>query len=100
MGVSLQNLKKSQTSIPLYYLRRVYYLMLGKNIHCHQNAIIQGVKNIQTDAPLYIGTSYVGFMYGMDKTLLYIQGKLIIKGNYYVGRGYRFDIGSDAVCIF
>ena len=44
-----------------------------------------------------VGLFNTGFVHKNDTTLLNIGGKLIIDGNYHIGRGSRIDIGNDAV---
>lgn len=79
-------------------IKYAYYRFRGKNILAHQNACIKGLRNIQTNDHLRIGISYAGFIHKSDKTYLNVQGKLVIKGAYDIGRGCRFDIGNNAIC--
>lgn len=79
-----------------FFLIKIYY---HKNFFLHQNVTIKGLKNIDTNKTISIGIDYVGFIHKADKTYLNINGKLVIKGNYSIGRGCRFDVGNDAVVI-
>jgi acetyltransferase-like isoleucine patch superfamily enzyme len=63
----------------------------------HQNVKLKGVKNIDAVERIEVGIEYNGFIHRTDKTYLHINGKLIIKGKYSIGRGCRFDIGENAV---
>ena len=76
-----------------------YYKLKGKHLLVHPNTIISGIKNISTTGILSIGIDYFGFISKRDFTYLNICGKLITKGVFSIGRGCRFDIGSDAICI-
>ena len=66
----------------------------------HENVSIRGLKNLQTKGILRIGIDYVGFMHKADRTHLNLNGKLIFKNNFSIGRGCRFDIGPKAEAIF
>jgi acetyltransferase-like isoleucine patch superfamily enzyme len=58
---------------------------------------INGIENIETNGRLKIGLNYVGFIHKSDKTYLNINGKLSFKGDYSIGRGCRFDIGTNGI---
>lgn len=76
----------------------LYKIFYNKNLFLHPEVTIKGVNNILLKRILDIGIGYIGFMDKKDKTLLNIQGKLIIKSKHYsIGRGCRFDIGKNAV---
>ncbi|MEW5676301.1 acyltransferase [Flavobacterium enshiense] len=62
----------------------------------HHKVLIKGLSNIETNDKLEIGMRYVGFSDKRDTTLLNVKGKLMFSGNYSIGRGCRFDIGSNA----
>jgi acetyltransferase-like isoleucine patch superfamily enzyme len=78
--------------------KSTYYHFLGKKIYAHPKTMIRGLPNIESTDPIFIGTSYVGFLNKYDRTYLNIKGKLITKGYVAIGKGCRFDIGKDAVC--
>jgi acetyltransferase-like isoleucine patch superfamily enzyme len=59
----------------------------GKQIIAHQNAIINGIRNIKTKSILNIGR---------DITFLNIVGTLEVLGRFTIGRGCRFNVGKDA----
>lgn len=84
----------------LVALRYLRYKIFRKDILANNKTIINGFRNIFTGGPLEIGLSDVGFMHKYDRTYLNISGRLIFKGNYSIGKGCRFDIGSDAVAEF
>lgn len=88
---------KTETNFVLAVVFYIWYKLQKKQILVHQNAIINGVKNIETNGLLQIGTSHIGFSHKHDVTLLNVQGKLIFKGPYTIGRGCRFDIGKNAI---
>lgn len=73
-----------------------YKIKCQKNILAHHNATIVGVKNIISKYNLEIGMGKIGFSHKNDVTLLNIQGKLKINGNYSIGRGCRIDIAKNA----
>lgn len=90
--------KKSNTDFIYLILRQYFYkIFYNKNLLLHQNARIKGVENIHTKGELEIGLSYIGFIHKTDVTFLNINGKLLLAGNYIIGRGCRFDIGKNAV---
>lgn len=76
-----------------------YYKLKGKQLLVYPNTIISGIKNIATNGIVSIGIDYFGFVSKRDFTFLNIRGKLITYGEFSIGRGCRFDIGSDAICI-
>ena len=87
--------KKSETNFLYLICSNLYFrIRYKKNIYLHQNAYIRGIKNIEQSGKLSIGTGYYIFMHKTDKTLLNITGKLILKGEYTIGRGCRFFIGE------
>ena len=89
--------KKSDSKFIIVLIRLIFNRLIhNKTLLLHQKVTIKGIKNIQCDEKIEIGTAYVGFMHRTDKTFLNINGKLKIKGNYSIGRGCRFDIRRDA----
>jgi len=94
----LVELRKSETSIPIWTVRYLYYKLRGKNISAHQKVCIKGLKNIETHGQLQIGTAHAGFIHKSDRTLLNISGRLIVNSTFNIGRGCRLDIGCNAVC--
>jgi len=92
--------KESDSSVSLVALRYLYYKLMGKNILANNKVIIKGLKNIQTNGLLEIGTSYMGLMHKNDITYLNIRGKLIFQDMYYIEKGCRFDIGYGATARF
>jgi len=78
--------------------KSAYYHFLGKKIYAHPKTTILGLSNIEATDPIYIGTSYVGFLNRYDRTFLNINGKLVTEGYVAIGKGCRFDIGKDAFC--
>jgi acetyltransferase-like isoleucine patch superfamily enzyme len=96
---SLFNLcKKSNSSFLKVIAAKFFYkLFYKKSINAHKYVSINGVKNIECKGTLNIGIDNYGFLHKSDKTVLNINGKLSIGGNYSIGRGCRFDIGSDAI---
>jgi len=74
--------------------------MAGKNIFANDHVIIKGLENIHTKGLLQIGMWYVGFMHKKDITYLNINGKLIFRDSYSIGKGCRFDIGHGAIAEF
>jgi acetyltransferase-like isoleucine patch superfamily enzyme len=87
--------KESETNFFFLVLRYAYYrVFYQKYILMHQKASLVGVKNIEMNGTLKVGTSFVGFSHKTDKTLLRVDGKLILKGDYLIARGCRFDISK------
>ena len=93
--------KKSGTYFSsVVYREMIYRLFHNKKFWVHQNVKINGVKNIDINGRLTVGLSYVGFIHKSDKTLLNVKGKLRFSGDYSIGRGCRFDIGTNAIVSF
>ena len=90
--------RKSDTNVIQLVLRFLYYKMFyRKNLLVHQNAKIKGVKNIDSNHIIEIGTRHVGFIYKADCTYLNIEGKFIIEGKYSIGRGCRINVGKNGI---
>jgi acetyltransferase-like isoleucine patch superfamily enzyme len=90
--------KKSDTNFIVALLRLGFnYIIYNKKLLLHQEVKIKGIKNINANRLIQIGTDYVGFIHKTDKTFLNIHGKLVIKGTCSIGRGCRFDIGKNAI---
>lgn len=92
--------RESESSFFLTAVRHLLYKIYGKNILAGCRLKIKGVKNIQTNGVLRIGLNYVGFMHKNDRTHLNINGSLIFHDSFSIGKGCRFDIGSNAVAEF
>jgi acetyltransferase-like isoleucine patch superfamily enzyme len=91
---------KSKTSFLLVLFREFYFrLFHNLNLWLHPSVKINGAKNIQTNGTLSVGISYVGFTHKSDKTVLNILGTLKINGDFSIGKGCRFDIGSKGEVI-
>ncbi len=90
--------KHAEISMTILLLRYIYILLFyKKRFFLHQNVVIKGLKNIQASQLVSIGIGYTGIMHKRDRTYLNIEGTLIIKGKYSIGRGCRIAIGKDAV---
>jgi acetyltransferase-like isoleucine patch superfamily enzyme len=89
-----------ETNLLLLYVNALYYyIFFSKKILAHQKVKIKGIKNIESNQILKIGVDPVGFSHKSELTYLNIEGKLVIKEMYSIGRGCRFDIGKDAIVI-
>ena len=75
----------------------LFKILFNKNIIPHNKVIIKGIKNININGNLKLGLFNTGFVHRNDTTLLNIVGKLVIKGNYSIGRGCRIDIGKEGI---
>jgi acetyltransferase-like isoleucine patch superfamily enzyme len=93
----LAELKSSDTNIAICFINSIYFKIRGKNILSHQAVSIKGLSNIETHGLFQIGTLPVGFMHKNDKTFLNIDGKLIVKSNFSLGRGCRLSVGKNAI---
>lgn len=90
--------RESKSNFFLVIFRFLLYKVLyGNSLILHPRVSVIGKKNIKTQGILQIGTAFVGFMHKFDRTSLNIRGKLITKGNAYLGRGCRIDINNNAV---
>lgn len=78
-------------------LRKIYFKFKDKNLLTSNAVTIHGLDNITIIGLLKVGVDSVGFMDHHDRTLLRIQGKLKVQGNFSVGKGCRFDIGKNAM---
>ncbi len=90
----------SHSSIFRVLLSYAYYKLLGKNILANNRVIIRGIDKIDTRELVQIGMANIGFVHKYDRTSLNINGRLIFKGRYSIGKGCRFDIGKEAVAEF
>ena len=97
--LSLYNKCKKSDSIFFIVVIRLIFIKVfyKKTLFLHQNVKIKGLKNIESKGMILIGLNPVGFIHKTDKTYLNIQGKLIIKDDFSIGRGCRFDIGKNAI---
>ncbi|WP_114936355.1 acyltransferase [Mucilaginibacter endophyticus] len=87
-----------KTSFTGVTIRHLWHkLVYGKSILCSSNVFFNGIKNISTGGTLKVGLKKVGFVFKKDPTYLNVQGRLIIKGNYSIAKGCRFDIGPKGV---
>jgi acetyltransferase-like isoleucine patch superfamily enzyme len=86
-----------QTGVVPVLLRHALFRMRGKNLLVSNGVTIFGLRNITIDGLLKVGLTYVGFVSRHDRTLLRIKGKLRVKGNFFIGKGCRVDIGQGAV---
>jgi acetyltransferase-like isoleucine patch superfamily enzyme len=94
----LDDLKGTDANIWIYIITAFYFKFKGKNLLVHRRVLIEGLFNIETNGVLVAGRRYVGFSHKDDKTLLNIQGKLVVHSKFSIGRGCRLDIGENAVC--
>jgi acetyltransferase-like isoleucine patch superfamily enzyme len=85
---------------PIVLMKSLYYRSRGKRIFAHQHCSISGLENIAIGNRLDIGLSYRGFTHRSDRTYLNVLGKMEFKSNYNIGRGCRFDIGTDGSASF
>ena len=76
-----------------------YFKFKGKHLLVHPNTIIVGLKNITTADILTVGIDNNGLLNKKDHTFLNVQGKLIAKGSFSIGKGCRIYIGSNGVCV-
>ncbi|HHT23856.1 MAG TPA: hypothetical protein GXZ87_11225 [Bacteroidales bacterium] len=98
----LRKIKKianeNQYSFVLLLGSWIYSFLRGnKSLIAAQNVIIKNIKNIKSDGLLLIAVSYNGFTCKKDLTVLNIRGKLIVKGDYSIGRGCRIDVGPKGL---
>jgi acetyltransferase-like isoleucine patch superfamily enzyme len=89
--------KLSESKLIIFTLKRcLYKFKWKKDILAHDKVQIKNIRNISTKGLLKIGVDYFGFSSKYDATLLNINGKLNFAGDYSIGKGCRFDIGTDA----
>lgn len=91
--------KNSDINIPLFVFKSLVYNLQRKRIFAYNNTVIKGLKNIQVNGKLNIGTIAYGFVDPKDRVLLNIKGSLVINGDVSIAKGCRFDIGEKATCI-
>ncbi|WP_157766479.1 acyltransferase [Pedobacter ginsengisoli] len=88
----------SQSNFFIVLFRALFVKILYNRFFIlHPRVKIKGIKNIETAYRLNVGVMDVGFSHRSDKTYLNIRGKLVLNGDYYIGRGSRLDIGVNAV---
>jgi UDP-3-O-[3-hydroxymyristoyl] glucosamine N-acyltransferase len=86
-------------NIPLFLLKSAYYHLLQKNLFAHHDTRIVGLGNIETGGKLFVGVSgFGGPIRKYERTVLNIQGKLVIDGDVIIGRACYVAIGKGAVC--
>lgn len=66
--------------------------------YLHARAQVEGLRNIRVAGELKIGIRAPGFQSAADRTILLVQGKLLVQGSVSIGRGSRVQIGEQAVC--
>ena len=89
---------KSGSNIVFVLLRFLFYFVFyRKRLFVHQRVSLKGVRNFEGKGIIEVGISYVGFMHRNDRTVININGKLILKGRYNIGRGCRIDIGRNGL---
>lgn len=92
-----QTCKNSETIFLIALIKYVVYKLIYKiDVITHHKVIIKGIKNISTNSRLFIGTRRNDLLLKDDRTLLNVNGKLNIKGDYSIGRGCRIAIGKNA----
>lgn len=95
---SITSLRRADTNLSITLARGAYYRIQGKKILAHQRATIKGLSNIKTIGRLSLGVHEMKLMHRTDTTLLDVEGKLSVMGNFIIGRGCRMHIGPQAVC--
>ena len=87
-------LRAGGCNLPVVLVRYLWYrIFFGKRILCHQGVTIRGVRNIMMGKDhLEIGLSIRGMSLRSDRTLLNINGELILNGRVNIARGCRIDV--------
>ena len=92
-----QTCKNSETLFLTALIKYVVYKLIYKiDVITHHKVIIKAIKKISTNSRLFIGTRRNDLLLKDDRTLLNVNGKLNIKGDYSIGRGCRIAIGKNA----
>jgi UDP-3-O-[3-hydroxymyristoyl] glucosamine N-acyltransferase len=92
--------RESDSGILRVLLSYAYYKMIGKSILRGNRVLIRGIGRIETGGLVQIGTGYIGFMHKYDRTYLNVNGRLVFRGKFSIGKGCRFDIGKGALAEF
>jgi hypothetical protein len=92
--------RKSQSALLPVLLRYVFFRLRGQHILAHERAFFRGTGKIETAGTLRVGIDYVGFSHPRDVTLFNVEGVLRFSGDFWIGRGCRFDIGPKATVLF
>lgn len=80
-----------------FVLKSFFYFLRRKKIYADHQVKIFGLTSIETIGQLVIGTTS-GTWQRSDITVLNIEGKLIIEGKVFIGRGSRLHIHKGATC--
>ncbi|MBD8084303.1 acyltransferase [Chryseobacterium caseinilyticum] len=93
-----QECQSLQGTTLLIFIKHIFYrIIYKKKLFVSDNTVIKGIQNIKSSHPVFIGTSYVGFVNNKDITQINIGGKLILNSPYDFGKGCRIDIGGGGI---
>lgn len=92
--------RESDSGILRVLVSHAYHRMMGKSILRGNRVLIRGIGRIETGGLVKIGMGRVGFMHKYDRTYLNVNGRLVFRGKFSIGKGCRFDIGKGAVAEF
>ncbi len=73
------------------------FRLCKKRIIISNGVRIRGLRNIETRGLLQVGLDYAGFMNNRDLTYIRVDGHLIIRESYSIGKGCRVDVGRGAI---
>jgi acetyltransferase-like isoleucine patch superfamily enzyme len=100
----LLELRKAECNLLIVLRQFLYYYLLfeKRKIIAHQNTLIRGIKRIKMqglNSLLYIGTSYRGFLYPWEWSLINVEpgGTLIIHGRVFLARGIKIIVCKGGV---
>ena len=76
--------------------RAIYYkAFYNKNIVAHPRTYFTGIRKSKINGTLLIGMNSAGFSPHYEKTFLNIKGKMLVSGNFSIGRGCKIDVGDN-----
>jgi acetyltransferase-like isoleucine patch superfamily enzyme len=97
----VQECKNSSTSPFCVIAHFLIYRAQGMRILAYQKVRIDGLKNLRIGKIIRIGTDYehTASTQQNNLTSIRVEGELIFKGDFTIGKGCKIHVGKNAICI-